>query len=357
MAIAASVLSNRFARASRLSEAIDAFFKKDKKESAPKRSRLENDLIELSPYNQIRQTISQFRQEASVESEMNLKLTVSSDSSISEGEIAPKLDRDFDLMLRMISKDDAEYKSLRSRFEKLLHDARKAQSGEAGNDLSPGSNDPAGEPVTVSQLADEIVSRNTYEFELKFKKQNVQTDTERVGISLEELGIKKADPLVLDLAGDGLNLTKAGKGALFDVNADGKLDSTGWVQGDDALLVYDKNGNGQIDNGSELFGDQNGSKNGFAELSKYDKNFDGKINNLDPIFKALKLYQDNNGNGKIEKNELMSLSQMGIKSLNLNFMQTNKDLNGNSLVLNGSFERNDGSSGLLADVLLGFRNT
>lgn len=354
MAIAASILSQRFMRANRFSEAIDALFKKEEKKAAPKRSQLESDLIELSPYNQIRQTISQFRQETSIEAELNLKLTVESESSLQTDELDAKIDRDFDLMLRMISKDEDEYQELRTRFEKLMSQAQKAFSSETQVEKASTK---ASKPVTMSELADQIIEKNTYEFELKFKKQATQTETERVGISLEELGIKKADPLVLDLAGDGLNLTEAGKGAIFDVNADGKLDSTGWVQGDDAMLVYDRNGNGKIDDGSELFGDQNGAANGFLELGKYDDNKDGKINRLDPIFKALKLYQDINSNGRIEKNELVGLEQMGIKSLNLNFMRTNQDLNGNSLILNGSFERNDGSTGLLADVLLGYRNT
>lgn len=355
MAIAASILSNRFTRASRLSEAIDAFFQKDRKESAPKSTRLENDLMELSPFNQIRQTISQFRQEVNLESEMNVKLTTSSDSLQDGEDLDPEIDRDLDLMLRMISKDETEYKSLKNRFNKLLQMSKKGV--EAEESVSQGTEPPSVSqaPFTMNQFADEMVAKSTYEFELKFKKQNVQTETERSELTLEDLGIIKADPLVLDLAGDGLNLTKAGTGAIFDIDADGKLDSTGWVQGDDALLVYDRNGNSKIDNGSELFGDQNGSANGFQELAKYDKNSDGKLNNLDPVFKSLKLYQDQNSNGKIEKNELMTLNQMGIKSLNLNFTKTNKDLNGNSLILNGSFERNDGSNGLLADVLLGYR--
>jgi hypothetical protein len=188
---------------------------------------------------------------------------------------------------------------------------------------------------------------------MKFSKQTVES--ERIGISLEELGIKKADPLVLDLAGDGINLTKAGQGAIFDITADGKLDSTAWVQGDDALLAYDRNGNSKIDDGSELFGDQNGAENGFIELSKHDQNKDNRIDRLDPIFKALKLYQDINGNGKIDEGELFSLEDKGIKALNLNFVHTNREINGNSLLLSGNFEREDGSEGLLADVLLGYR--
>lgn len=347
MAIAASVLSQRFMRASRFTEALDAFFNKEEKTAPADRSGIEKDLIELSPFNQIRQTIAQFQRETRVEAELNVKVTVSSETMAGDGDLEPEIDRDLDLMLRMISKDEAEYKSLRGRFEKLLKQARNTFSSEPPPAAS------AGQPRTVSEMADAVVARRAFEIDLKFNKQT--SEGERVGISLEELGIKQADPLVLDLAGDGINLTRAGEGAIFDIDADGRLDSTAWVQGDDALLVHDRNGNGSIDDGTELFGDQNGAANGFIELAKHDNNKDGRIDRLDPIYKALKLYQDLNGNGRIEKNELSGLEEMGIKALNLNFIQANQDLNGNKLILNGSFERSNGTSGQLADVLLGYR--
>ncbi|MGM0600889.1 MAG: hypothetical protein ACQETH_13850 [Candidatus Rifleibacteriota bacterium] len=354
MAIAASILSQRFIRTRRFTETLEAFFQKsDKKQAAkPQKSELEKDLIELSPYNQIRQMVKQFRQETSVEAELNLSLTARAGNADKEQttETDPLIDRDLDLMLRMISKDEKEYEQLRGKFEKLMELALSSEKALKGEKVSD-------KPVTMSDIADAKVGNNAYEFEMKFKKQSAysETTTERVGISLEELGIKEADPLVLDLAGDGLNLTKAGEGAMFDINADGELDSTAWVQGDDAFLVFDKNQNGKIDDGSELFGDQNGADNGFIELAKHDNNKDGRINRQDSVYKALKLYQDLNGNGKIESNELKSLDQMGIKALNLNFVRMNQKINGNSLVLNGSFMREDGSEGQLADVLLGYR--
>jgi len=376
MAIAASILSQRFMRASRFSQAVDALFKKDDTKTATRQSDLEKDLLELSPMNQMRQTITRFRSQTTV-SELNLKLTVSSDKPLESGSADPKLERDLDLMLRMISKDEKEYESLKARFEKLLNQAR----GGTTSDVEPATAEvSAGSPVAVAaesaamvgsstsgtisagrqsqaltteEMSASLARRNSYELNLKFR-QNTSVE-ERIGISLEELGIKKVDPLVLDLDGKGIQLTEAGKGAIFDVTADGKLDSTAWVKGNTALLTYDRNGNGVIDNGSELFGDQNGAADGFEELGKYDTNGDRKITILDPIFKALKLYRDLNGDGKMSKNEFSTLSELGIKALNLNFMRASADINGNSLILNGSFEREDGSTGQLADVLLGYR--
>ncbi len=363
MAIAASVLSQRFMRANRFSQAIDAFFQRESKEK-PKAG-IEKDLLELSPMNEMRQTITQFRQQTSVQAELNVKLsfTTSQATEGSEGDV--ELERDLDLMLRMISKDDKEYNELKARYVKLLKMAKadvsedgskarvNAQSPEVEADPVSQAMPDNGKPMTLAQMIAVQERRTSMQLDLKFK----QTTTEegRTSLSLEDLGIIKVDPLVLDLSGEGINLTEAGKGALFDITADGKLDSTAWVRGNTAMLVYDKNGNGVIDNGSELFGDQNGAAHGFAELAKYDSNNDSKINFLDPVFKALKLYRDLNGDGKIEKKELQTLPELGIKALNLDFMRASADINGNSLVLNGSFEREDGSTGQLADVLLGYR--
>ncbi|OGK09409.1 MAG: hypothetical protein A2W80_15025, partial [Candidatus Riflebacteria bacterium GWC2_50_8] len=305
----------------------------------------------------------------SMQSELKVKLSFNT-REIEEGADGDvKLERDLDLMLRMISKDEKEYATLKARYEKMLKLAQtnvvegasearvNSQSAEAVQ--TPETAEVAeeipqnGKPMTLAQMIAVQESRTTMQLDLKFKQ--TTTAEGRIGITLEELGIKKVDPLVLDLSGEGINLTEAGKGAIFDVTADGKLDSTAWVRGNTAMLVYDRNGNGVIDNGKELFGDQNGADNGFAELAKYDSNADKKINFLDPVFKALKLYRDLNGDGKIEKKELQTLPELGIKALNLNFMRTNADINGNSLVLSGDFEREDGSTGQLADVLLGYR--
>lgn len=374
MAIAASILSQRFMRASRFSQAVDALFKKEDRKTATRQSDLEKDLLELSPMNQMRQTITRFRSQTTV-SELNLKLTVSSDKPLEKGSADPKIERDLDLMLRMISKDEKEYETLKARFEKLLSQAQGTNT--AGEETSVAAAETSGNAVaesnavvsssasgtiatgqqsqalTTEEMSASLARRNSYELNLKFR-QNTSVE-ERIGISLEELGIKKVDPLVLDLDGNGIQLTEAGKGAIFDVTADGKLDNTAWVKGNTALLTYDRNGNGVVDNGNELFGDQNGAADGFEELGKYDTNGDRKITILDPIFKALKLYRDLNGDGKMSKNEFSTLSELGIKALNLNFMRTSADINGNSLILNGSFEREDGSTGQLADVLLGYR--
>lgn len=360
MAIAASLFSQGFMRTNRFSQVIDAFFGKEKAEKPKTKGGIDKDLVEFSSANQMSQVIAQYKKTSTLQAELNIKLTISSEHALTEsGTNDPKLDRDLDLILRMISKDEKQYGEMKARFEKLLFMSQtstsSAQSTIEAPPSAPAQNaaSTSNAGMTQTEMSASLARRNSYELNLQFK--NTSSTTEQTRIELEKLGIIKVDPLVLDLSGEGINLTKAGEGAEFDIDADGKKDKTAWVRGNTAMLVYDRNGNGVIDDGTELFGDQNGAVDGFAELAKYDVNGDKKIDRLDPVFKALKLYRDLNGDGKIDKNELSTLSELGIKALNLNFTQVDEDINGNTLILNGSFEREDGTAGQLADVLLGYR--
>jgi hypothetical protein len=102
----------------------------------------------------------------------------------------------------------------------------------------------------------------------------------------------RRDPLILDLNGDGF-LTTPKQATYFDYNGNGFLEQVGWVGLHDGLLVMDRNGNGIIDDGSELFGDQTilsngrGATNSFQALADLDSNHDGKIDAADPAFSQL----------------------------------------------------------------------
>jgi len=161
----------------------------------------------------------------------------------------------------------------------------------------------------------------------------------------------KQDPLVLDLDGDGLETSGVSAGARFDLNADGRVERASIATGGDALLALDRNGNGLIDDGRELFGDQNGAVNGFAELATYDANRDGRIDAQDAVFARLRLLSFGTEGAQV----LATLGDAGVRAITLDYRLAPAELaNGDSVREVAGFERADGSVGTAADMLLGF---
>jgi len=158
--------------------------------------------------------------------------------------------------------------------------------------------------------------------------------------------VRRTDPLVLDLGGEGVN-TNAVQQVRFDIDADGRLDTVNQLDENNAYLALDRNANGRIDNGAELFGDQHGATNGFEELRNFDDNGDGQINALDSIFTELRLF-------RASSNETQSLTDAGVRSIKLDYQNTDIALNTYDRIAQlSSYEREDGTSGEVADVLLG----
>ncbi|MBR58907.1 MAG: hypothetical protein CMH54_12925 [Myxococcales bacterium] len=125
-----------------------------------------------------------------------------------------------------------------------------------------------------------------------------------------------SDPIVVDLDNDGIELLRIFEGPNFDMWSVDRLQAVGWVHPDDAFLAYDRDGNGSIDNGSELFGNVNqGYADGFAQLAELDMNGDGEITEADPVFGSLLLWQDSNSDGISDVSELRHISAMGITSI------------------------------------------
>ena len=138
------------------------------------------------------------------------------------------------------------------------------------------------------------------------------------------------DPLVIDLNNDGIKGTNLDYKINFDLDNNGFKEATSWIDNNDAFIAIDKNNNGTIDNGSELFGNKSisnnayaytnpNAKNGFEALSEFDSNNDGIIDEKDKEFTNLLLWQDKNYNGISKTDELIKLSDKA-EFTNLNLL-------------------------------------
>ncbi|MPZ17291.1 MAG: hypothetical protein GEV06_05185 [Luteitalea sp.] len=116
------------------------------------------------------------------------------------------------------------------------------------------------------------------------------------------------------------------EGVLFDIASRGTMDRISWpVNADHAWLAMDRNGNGVIDDGSELFGNTRAlasgawPKHGYELLAELDANGDGKIDASDPEFGSLRLWRDAARDGVCDSSELHSLPSVGIASISLDY--------------------------------------
>jgi hypothetical protein len=153
-------------------------------------------------------------------------------------------------------------------------------------------------------------------------------------------------PVIVDTSGNGIALTSAQGGVQFDLNGDGAPDQLAWtsVDSDDAWLALDRNGNGLMDNGTELFGNfteqptltEGAKKNGFLALAEFDKvenggNADNNITDSDIIFGGLRLWTDSNHNGISENDELKTLAELGVTVIELKYRESKRtDEHGNN---------------------------
>ncbi|MET0264441.1 MAG: SdrD B-like domain-containing protein [Duganella sp.] len=158
-------------------------------------------------------------------------------------------------------------------------------------------------------------------------------------------------PIAIDLDGDGIHtIARADMTGSFDLLGTGTAIRSGWLSKGDGFLAVDSNGNGRIDDISELFGG-NGKGQGFAKLASYDSNGDGKVDASDSGFATLRIWQDANSDGQTDAGELISLAQAGVISLtvahtDLAFLDANHNLHMEA----SSVTLSNGKSAAMTDV-------
>ncbi len=129
-----------------------------------------------------------------------------------------------------------------------------------------------------------------------------------------ELGSALKDPLVINFSGAAVELTE--RTFQFDIDADGMVDQIHFVKPGSGFLALDRNGDGEINDGSELFGTQSGD--GFGDLAAYDEDGNGFIDEGDTIFERLRVFiQDGAGN-----RQLLALGATGVEAIYLGHVST-----------------------------------
>jgi len=138
-------------------------------------------------------------------------------------------------------------------------------------------------------------------------------------------------PIIISLRGD-YHLTSMNDGVMFDIDADGVEERTSWTVGgsDLGFLALDRNGNGRIDHGAELFGDAN-AENGWVALAALDQNGDEVIDEGDAAWSALLLWYDVNHDGRSDAGELVKVTSTEIRAVSTRYRWTGrKDPFGNT---------------------------
>ena len=180
----------------------------------------------------------------------------------------------------------------------------------------------------------------------------VDADGDQASAALSVTITAVAPPVVLDLDGDGVEFVSSAAGVRFDYDGDGHAELTAWVGPDDGLLVLDRNGDGRINEGSELVFAEKGLTDLQGLAANYDSNGDGQFNGSDAEFSSFGVWRDANGNGVTDPGELQTLTEAGIVSIGLVSDSRGYVTAEGQVIVRGEalYLRSDGSTARLADA-------
>ena len=217
----------------------------------------------------------------------------------------------------------------------------------------------------ISSVLDNITSNplnNFYSNEYKLLSDKLKALSIATANNLADTkNISLYDPIALDLNANGkIDTLSLENGVFFDHNGDKVAFKSSWVNSSDGILARDIDGDGKITSGAELFGNftklKNGelAKNGAQALKDLDDNNDGIFDSNDKAFNEILVWQDKNSDGISQKNELKTLNEHNIKSIDLEFMADNTALDkDNKQILIGSFSTNisnESKNNLASDI-------
>lgn len=236
-----------------------------------------------------------------------------------------------------------------SAAAKTSHDAQPAQNQRQGWGVEYDRHETVHELEQTSFDAQGIIkTTDGKEIQFHLTLDMKREFSEEINVSIRKGDAVKRDPLVINFNGTAAQLTDMK--VSFDLNSDGQAEQISFVGANSGFLALDKNDNGVIDNGAELFGTQNG--NGFAELASYDKDGNNWIDENDAIYSSLKIWSRDTAGA----DTLSTLAQRDVGALYLGYVATQFDLKNSANNLQGQvrssgiYMQEDGSAGTLQQV-------
>jgi len=142
----------------------------------------------------------------------------------------------------------------------------------------------------------------------------------------------QGSPIIINLGSGEYRLSGPEDPVSFDMNADGRIETMTWTArgADMAFLWLDRNGDGVVNDGEELFGnytpmsDGHIAPNGFEALRDFDANGDGVIDSSDPVWQQLKLWVDLNHDGFAQVSEILPIDRSSVRAISLAYHRTNR---------------------------------